>query len=72
MMNMPEGETRPPTALELLDRVAPVQSIQATVHSELKASALCCPLSVAPGKVSMTDEEKARARIDAIKNIRHT
>ncbi len=70
MMTMPEGDSRPPTTLELLDRVAPAPSAQGTVRVELKASALSCPLTVAPGKVSMTDDEKVWVQIDAIKSIR--
>ncbi|HEX2996793.1 MAG TPA: hypothetical protein VHP14_18365 [Anaerolineales bacterium] len=71
MMTAPEAENSPPTTQEILDRVAPIQSVSSRMHSDTKASAVSGPLPVAPGKLSMTEEEKTQIQIDAMKSVRH-
>ncbi len=69
MITRPEDENRPLTTEELLGKVSPIPSAHGDVGLEPKASALCCPISMAAGKAIMSEKEKADARIDAIREI---
>ncbi len=69
MMVMSEDESRSPTTEELLGKVPPIPSAHGDVGLEPKASALCCPISMAAGKAAMSEKEKVDARIDAIREI---
>ncbi len=69
MMVMSEDESRSPTTEELLGKVPPIPSAHGDVGLEPKASALCCPISMAAGKAVMSEKEKVDARIDAIREI---